>query len=94
MKIKYKFTRRIRTFYLGLNILEVRRSSQCVALMKPCLLSRYGGFTNILPLFLAKCLKAKYFTHTNVIQTRLGYKPSFVWNSIYHTIWIIQKARC
>lgn len=38
---------------------------------------------------LAKCLKAKYFPQTDVLQARLGNKPNFVWSNIYHTLWII-----
>lgn len=44
--------------------------------------------------FMAKCLKAKYYPHTDVLKARLGYRPSFAWNSIYHAKWVIRKGGC
>jgi len=43
---------------------------------------------------LARCLKAKYYSHTNVLKARLGHRPSFVWRSIFHATWVIQKGGC
>jgi len=43
---------------------------------------------------LTNCLKAKYFPHTDVLKSRRGHNPNFVWSSIYHAKSVIQKGGC
>lgn len=43
---------------------------------------------------ISRCLKAKYYPHIDLLKARMGYNPSFVWSSIYHAKWIIQKGGC
>lgn len=43
---------------------------------------------------ISKCLKAKYYPHTDLLRARRGRNPSFVWSSIHHAEWVIQKGGC
>jgi hypothetical protein len=43
---------------------------------------------------LSKCLKAKYFPHCEVLKASRSHNPSYVWHSIFHAKWVIQKGGC
>jgi len=43
---------------------------------------------------LAKCFKAKYFPHTDILQATTGCNPSYAWRSIQSSIWVINKGSC
>jgi len=43
---------------------------------------------------LAKCLKAKYYPHSDILQANLGHNPSYTWRSIFSTKWIVLKGGC
>jgi hypothetical protein len=43
---------------------------------------------------LSKCLKAKYYPHSDILQAQMGNRPSFTWRSIHQAIWVLNKGSC
>jgi hypothetical protein len=59
------------------------------------MLSKQGWRLHVNPnSLLSKCLKAKYYPHSDVLQAQVGNKPSFTWKSIHQAIWALNKGSC
>lgn len=43
---------------------------------------------------LAKCYKAKYYPHNDVLNAPVHKNPSYAWRSLYQAKWIINKGSC
>ncbi|MCI01564.1 ribonuclease H protein [Trifolium medium] len=43
---------------------------------------------------LAQTLKAKYYPKMDIINSSIGYNPSYTWRSVYHAMWVIRKGVC
>jgi hypothetical protein len=43
---------------------------------------------------LSQCLKAKYYPHSDVLQSQIGNRPSYTWRSIHQAIWALNKGSC
>lgn len=43
---------------------------------------------------IAKCFKANYYPHTDILQAKVGNYPSYAWKSIQNAIWVISKGSC
>jgi len=42
----------------------------------------------------SRCFNAKYFLHSDVLQTSIGSSPSYAWRSIFNSLWVINKGSC
>jgi hypothetical protein len=43
---------------------------------------------------LSQCLKAKYYPHSDILHSQVGYRPSYTWRSIHQAIWALNKGSC
>jgi hypothetical protein len=43
---------------------------------------------------LSQCLKAKYYPHSDILQSQPGHNPSYTWRSIHQAVWALNKGNC
>jgi len=42
----------------------------------------------------SRCFKAKNFPYSDILKASIGSSPSYVWRSIFNSLWVINKGSC